>query len=523
MYTPTNNNFNYEQILMMSIIPLMTSCFSSFFTSFFNDIKNIIIEIFILLFCFSKTSVNKYILKQYDDKNEMYIQINTYTKDYRGVTTKFSEESLPIIWHLNENIMPNKNILKKAEAYEYKENKENITIENKKNIQSNSKILFIPFIDFMKETMDEIKKKENNDNNIKTDTKKQKTQNIDFIDIEDNIELGFYQKTSKMFVNEETTISYMILASRKKTLAEISNYYMNIKNKYAIYHQKKSQKIFIYNNLQENGELDFCSYDIDKSQQINHIFMKNKQNIIDSIKNLDDIEFYEKNGLKRKVGHLYVGPPGSGKTCLATAIANMTNRSIVYIPISRIKTNVELQKIIYEKKFGGVTYDFNEIIFLLDELDSLENNKSLKKNIEVKDDKEKDNAQTIIVNTTENKINVGNKKDELNIGMILNILDGNTNQDGMIIIGTANNKNNIDPAIYRYGRMDLINFDYMDKNDISDMIECYFNVKLTDEQKNNINNTCTVQSLNLKNVCLQNLKTNMSIDDLIKKINELFI
>lgn len=70
---------------------------------------------------------------------------------------------------------------------------------------------------------------------------------------------------------------------------------------------------------------------------------------------------------------LYVGLPGSEKTCIVTAIANMTNKSAVYMPISRIKTNMELQKIIYERIIRSVTYDLDKVTFLLNELNSLEN------------------------------------------------------------------------------------------------------------------------------------------------------
>lgn len=123
----------------------------------------------------------------------------------------------------------------------------------------------------------------------------------------------------------------------------------------------------------------YSSFDLDQSQSFDNLFSEVKSKIIDEINNLNDVDFFKENGIKRKISHLYVGPPGSGKTCFATAIAKMTKRSIVYIPISRIKNNSELQNIIYKRETNGVKYEMNELIFLADELDSFENNQKLKK------------------------------------------------------------------------------------------------------------------------------------------------
>ena len=59
----------------------------------------------------------------------------------------------------------------------------------------------------------------------------------------------------------------------------------------------------------------------------------------------------------------------------------------------------------------------------------------------------------------ENEISDLNK-DKLSLDTLLSRFDGIGNYAGLIIIGTTNNKNNIDPALYRDGRLSLVEFNY---------------------------------------------------------------
>ena len=333
-------------------------------------------------------------------------------------------------------------------------------------------------------------------------------------------------------LNTKKSTIMMSLKSNKKSLIEIGNFYSSIKEQYEKITSDKSGKLFIYNGAKSLPK--FGSYQLDKSQSFDNIFFKNKDRIITDILNMKDKDHYKKYGMKNKTAHLYVGPRGSGKTCCITALATLTNRSVCYIPISRIQRNEELETIIYGGDFNGVKYEMDEIIFVFDELDSfdsLNSSNMLKKTIKFPQNKKKSTAKTESESeeTSNNSSNNSSNDfsfDKLNIGMVLNLLDGNIDQDGMIIIGTANSCEKLDSAIYRNGRMELINFEYMGRTEISNMIEYYYGVKLSDEQILKIRDDKTVQSLNLKNACLKHIQkknqNKVDINNLIDEINYMF-
>jgi len=130
-------------------------------------------------------------------------------------------------------------------------------------------------------------------------------------------------------------------------------------------------------------------------------------------------------------------------------------------------------------------------------------------------DKKDNNDTQIIKNDT---------IDEFNVGILLSMLDGNIDQNELVIIATTNDISKLDPAIYRDGRLKLIKIDYVGKIEIVQMIEHYYDIKLTDNQKELICDNKTVPSLTVKNVCLQFVNDDsFDINILIDKINDLYI
>lgn len=541
--------YNTTQMMSMALYPVITSLCLTIFQSIIMDIKNFVGYIFTFLFNVSVKLCNKYIFRRYDEHNEFHVTLSSTEYSMHDVYDKVYPEGFPLIWYLNKKCMLAKNSLKTAKVYkksnlsqhsEYSESE--YDIEGKKIERTT---YYIPIIrDAQQNNNISEPSKPTDDSSFdygkKKDTFTLKTSiGSESIEIAPDIFLEIREKTTSGGTSHASKVLLLaVLKSNKKTIAEIGEFVNTIEKNYEENQIKKKNKLYVYNGTtkktdydsgRENQVSSFSCFDLDPSQSFDNLFIKNKDKIIEDIKGLNDVEFFKNHGIKRKVSQLYVGPPGSGKTCFVTAIAKMTGRSIVYIPISRIKNNTELQNIIYERTINGIKYDMSELIFLADELDSLESSQKLTKTETQENHKEKNNSPTIVINSGE-KTNpvtslLNDDTDKLNIGIILNILDGNNDQEDMILIGTANSKTKLDKGLYRTGRMDLIEFEYMDRDDIRQMIEHYCKTTLSDEQFLKINNSKTVQSLNLKNMCIRHLKhkrENFNIDELIDEINELY-
>ena len=337
-----------------------------------------------------------------------------------------------------------------------------------------------------------------------------------------------------MNINRDNIISlwpssvdgFLIIKSKTETIEDIMKYISNIQMQYDEYiDQTKKISIYIYRDSLTN----MINLPLDRYQSFDNIFMSCKHEILKDINIFNDIDYHIKYGIKRKLGYIFTGARGSGKTCMVTAMAKYLNRTVIYIPISRIHTNKELEDIIYTNKYNTVNYKLDQLIFLFDEIDTICNNSLLKTSI---DDIKKNESNihstiitpTIVINNKKNDKDkcaapVAHNTDNLNIGILLNILDGNTDQDGLIVVATANDVSKLDPALYRDGRLKHIEFEYMDRDAIVEMIEFYFDTELSTDQKNNVRNDKVVQSMKLKNMCIQKKQLNFSVEEVLTCIH----
>jgi GTPase SAR1 family protein len=186
----------------------------------------------------------------------------------------------------------------------------------------------------------------------------------------------------------------------------------------------------------------------------------------------------------RKLKIMLHGPPGTGKTTLITSIAKETNGMLIMAKISKFKTIDSLRNFVFADSYDSYNYvnrkyclakpktkiivfedvdaDIGDIIkkrksvadapTKTQEINALEKvaealTKSIEKNDkkdETKDDKSSSSSSS--------------KSDKINLSDLLNLFDGILQLQNVIVVFTTNCIDEIDPAFYRPGRINVCEY-----------------------------------------------------------------
>ena len=192
--------------------------------------------------------------------------------------------------------------------------------------------------------------------------------------------------------------------------------------------------------ITETSDKVICTTENTLSKPFDTLYLRkedysNLTSILHNFKNSKDL--YEQLGLRRKIGIMLHGVPGTGKSTTIIATATYLSYDIYYISVSNISTNRQFKMIIdyiNEKAVRGG-------IIVMEDIDAQST---------VFHKRTSSPTDESIISLTERA------DDKLDLSYILNMFDGTLSKDNNVFMFTTNHLEVIDPAVYRTGRVDAL-------------------------------------------------------------------
>lgn len=179
---------------------------------------------------------------------------------------------------------------------------------------------------------------------------------------------------------------------------------------------------------------------------------------------LRDVGLHARTGQKRKRGYVFHGPPGSGKTSHAVAMALEDRRHVLEVPFSRLRTNADLEAVLAASTFEGLRLPPDRLLVLFDEMDVSARGGALAAAAgagggdapppAAADSEEEDEAPA----AARRRRFKQDRGDALHLGTLLSRLDGVGAYDGTLFVATTNNLGALPPALVRPGRLTPVAF-----------------------------------------------------------------
>jgi len=173
---------------------------------------------------------------------------------------------------------------------------------------------------------------------------------------------------------------------------------------------------------------------------------KKKQIINDLITFTKSKDYYKKIGKAWKRGYLLFGPPGTGKSTMIAAMANLLEYDVYDLELTAVKDNIELRKLLIDTS--------NKSIIVIEDIDCSLDLTGQRKNKKEKDG-EGDGKDPVSKKKKEDE-EKSNESSKVTLSGLLNFIDGLWSACGgeRIIVFTTNYVERLDPALIRRGRMD---------------------------------------------------------------------
>lgn len=232
----------------------------------------------------------------------------------------------------------------------------------------------------------------------------------------------------------------------------------------------------------------FKEVPFETTKSFDNMFFESKQSLMKRIMDFEKSEErYKRLGIPYTLGMMFHGSPGCGKTSCIKAIASLTGRHIVSVPLKTIKKIDDLNDLFTCKCLNNVNIPNRRRLYVFEEIDCGQWKKVVRSRKLVDDPipvTSAEHSNTVVecmkmvtraVAAKEHEPMVWPSEDKISLGDLLELLDGIVEMPGRMIVMTSNHPEHIDEALLRPGRIDMtMEFKRMSRADIAEMYGLWF-------------------------------------------------